>query len=158
MMPSRRPDDRLDLELRSEPGMLPAVREQLRRWAERRGWPDDRVAEIILAVDEALSNVIRHAYGSAATQPILLVAERTADADQRERIEIRIRDFGRAVDPADIRGRDLTEIRPGGLGVHLIRAMMSSVEYAPANGGGTLLIMRKYKDHCVRPQRSEANP
>jgi serine/threonine-protein kinase RsbW len=53
------------------------------------------------------------------------------------------------VDPAEICGRDLDDVRPGGLGVHLIRAMMSTADYSRAPGGGMLLVMRKYKSHTA---------
>jgi anti-sigma regulatory factor (Ser/Thr protein kinase) len=56
-----------------------------------------------------------------------------------------VRDYGRAVDPATIRGRDLSEVRPGGLGVHIIRSIMDEVCYEPAAGGGTRLNMLKWK-------------
>ena len=67
-------------------------------------------------------------------------------------IEIRIRDYGQQVDLAKIAGRDLGDIRPGGLGVHLIRAMMSSADYFHAPGGGLLLIMRKSLNHTGKSQ------
>ena len=139
----------LHLELESDPNILPNVREQLKVWTRAHGWTDEQTGEIILAVDEALCNVIRHGYDSQGAQKILLTARIIQEPKHGEGLEIHIRDFGKQIDPAKIRGRDLDNIRPGGLGVHIIRAMMSSAEYSRADGGGMLLVMRKYKSHVV---------
>ena len=139
----------LHLEIESDPNALPNVREQLEAWATARGWTDEQTGEVILAVDEALCNVIRHGYDSQGAHKILLTARNIQEPQHGQGLEIRIRDFGKQIDPAKIRGRDLDKIRPGGLGVHIIRAMMSSAEYSRAAGGGMLLVMRKYKSHVV---------
>lgn len=144
----------LELEYASDPRVLPEARRTMRDWTLPQGWSEDQTAEIALAVDEALSNVIRHAYDCERCHRILLSARALRDPRRGEGIEIRIRDFGKQCDPAQIRGRDLDEVRPGGLGVHIIRAMMSEVQYTPAEGGGMLLIMRKYKDHSARNPRA----
>jgi anti-sigma regulatory factor (Ser/Thr protein kinase) len=59
-------------------------------------------------------------------------------------LECDVRDFGRQVDPSTIRSRSLDEVRPGGLGVHIIRSVMDEVEYSRAEGGGMRLRMLKY--------------
>lgn len=141
--------DILELELASNPDVLPQARQTLRQWALDHGWTDDQAAEIALAIDEALSNVIRHAYDCDVTHAIQVSANVIDDPDAGEGLEIRVRDFGHQTDPDLIRGRDLDDVRPGGLGVHLIRAMMSSVRYTPAEGGGMLLTMRKFKHHSA---------
>jgi anti-sigma regulatory factor (Ser/Thr protein kinase) len=139
----------LELELTSDPHWLPELRERVRRWAESQGWSERQSGEIVLALDEAVTNVICHGYGGAPNQRIVVTVAAIADEQQGEGVEIRVRDFGRQVDPAVICGRDLTDVRPGGLGVHIIRAMTNSVEYQRAEGGGMLLTMRKYKTHAV---------
>jgi anti-sigma regulatory factor (Ser/Thr protein kinase) len=139
-----REDNLLQMTLRSDPRMLSEVRKSICDWSLQHHWTPDEAAEVVLAVDEALTNVIRHAYQCDSRHPIHLSLRAMQDP-QAEGIEVRLRDFGRACDPALICGRPLEDVRPGGLGVHIIRAMMHSVEYSPAEGGGTLLVMRKYK-------------
>ena len=146
--------DILELELASDPEELPGVRQALNRWAAAHGWSDDQASEISLAVDEALCNVIRHGYEGQTNNRIKLSASPVHDPKEGDGVELRVRDFGKQVDPADIRGRDLDNVRPGGLGVHLIRAMMNSVEYTPAKGGGMLLVMRKYKGHLAARRKT----
>ena len=42
------------------------------------------------------------------------------------------------------RGRELDDVRPGGLGVHLIETAMDEVEYSQPDGGGMEIRLRKY--------------
>ena len=56
---------------------------------------------------------------------------------------IDIHDYGRFVDPDEIRSRPLEAVRPGGLGVHLMKSTMDTVEYRPNDHGGTTLTMIK---------------
>ncbi|MFH1748092.1 MAG: ATP-binding protein [Planctomycetota bacterium] len=149
--------DVLNWEIRSDPCELPAVRERFAAWAIGHGWSKEQSAEIALAVDEALSNVIRHSYDCETTHTIQIALETIESSDHGPGLEIRLRDFGQQVDPANIKGRALDDVRPGGLGVHIIRAMMNSAEYSRASGGGMLLVMRKYKNHTVDSRRPQAN-
>ena len=53
-------------------------------------------------------------------------------------------DFAAPVDESALKGRDLDDIRPGGLGVHLIRTIMDEVQFVtPPAGVGNLLQLRK---------------
>jgi anti-sigma regulatory factor (Ser/Thr protein kinase) len=78
----------------------------------------------VLAVDEAITNIIRHAYGGDENQEIILRAESTPDT-----IEFRLRDFGRQADPETFKSRKLADVRPGGLGCHLIEQGFDTVTY-----------------------------
>ena len=70
----------------------------------------------------------------------------------QKRVSVRlVAEGGRQVEPAQICGRDLCDVRPGGLGVHIIRAMTSGIEYRKAEGGGMLAILRKHRDHTAVP-------
>lgn len=143
------PATSLELEMCSEPRCLPEIRERIRHWMETRDWSEPQVGEIVLALDEAVTNVIRHGYDNRPEQPIEIRVDSIADQEHGEGLEIRVRDYGKQVDPAVICGRDLDDIRPGGLGVHIIRAMTSNCEYRRADGGGMLLIMRKFRTHTA---------
>jgi len=135
----------LKLDLTSDPAVLPQVRDAMRGWCARQGWNAEHVADIVLAVDEALSNVIKHGYRGKPGFKIELCAGIVNDAQRGEAVEIRIRDYGKQVPLECIRGRDLDDIRPGGLGVHIIKSVMCTVEYSHAEGGGMRLVMRKYR-------------
>lgn len=135
----------LEQELTADPKELPGVRQTLRGWLTERGWTDDTVEQIVLAVDEALANVIRHGYGGPCDKRILLAVHALEDPARGPGIEISLRDFGQQIDPQKICGRDLDDVRPGGLGVHIIRTVMDEAEYSRARGGGMQLVMRKYR-------------
>ena len=105
---------------------LKGVRAQLREALGGVGCGRDCVDEIVLAVDEACQNIIRHAYGSAHEGDILLRVEQEGD-----RLLLWLRDFAPRVKPEQIAPRDLDDVRPGGLGVHLIQELMDECGFVP---------------------------
>jgi len=84
----------------------------------------------VLAVNEACMNVIQHAYGPGRTGEIVLEI-----LNNRDRVKFRVIDFAEPVDTAAVRPRDLDDLRPGGLGVHLIRQVMDEAGFVPAPAG-----------------------
>lgn len=148
--------DNADIELKfsSNPCYLSVVREAITRSSQARGFEDCTCGKIMLAVDEAVSNVIRHGYDGRHDQPIWV---RIGPADDSgDGLKVVIEDRARQVDPETIRGRDLDQIRPGGLGVHLIREMMDSVSYEFRDGGGMRLTLIKYG--CCNETTTPASP
>jgi hypothetical protein len=67
-------------------------------------------------------------------------------------LRIVIEDLGRQTDPGAIKGRDLDDVRPGGLGVHIIREVMDEVVYEKRPGGGMRLTLVK----CPHAPKDEA--
>ena len=137
--------DESHIRISSDPAELPVVRDAFREWTAAHGWPEDLIADIVLAVDEALSNVIRHGYDGRPGENIDISVKAIKDDKLGEGVEIRIRDFGKQVPLDKICGRDLDDLRPGGLGVHIIRSVMAHTEYAHAPDGGMTLLMRKFR-------------
>lgn len=137
------PADRI-IDLTSDPCELVSVRDAVRDWIAGLGWSEVRVADVVLAVDEALTNVMRHGYENRTDQPIHLSMRTITDPVRGVAVEVEIRDWGRQVPLDEIRGRDLDDLRPGGLGVHIIRNLMDYAEYSHAAGGGMRLLMRKF--------------
>jgi sigma-B regulation protein RsbU (phosphoserine phosphatase) len=94
---------------------------------------------LVLAVDEACTNIIRHAYCDCEPGTIALRLTR-----ERDMLGFELRDEAPAVDPARIRPRDLSECRAGGLGVAFIDELMDTWRIEPLPGGrGNVLIMQK---------------
>ena len=118
------------------------VRAVIEKVCELTGFDDKTAGRIMLSVDEALTNVIRHAYDGADDKPIEVEVTTVKDSPASS-LRICLRDYGRVADPATIKSRDLANVRPGGLGVHIMTASMDQVTYTPAEGGGTLLTMVK---------------
>lgn len=132
------------LMIASTPEHLCVVRAAMERYCGGLGFDELARGDIVLAVDEALSNIIRHAYHGQGDQPIEVTACPMHDAGNgRSGIQIELRDWGQSVEPSQLRSRDLSEVRPGGLGVHIMQACMDSVCYTPLPEGGSRLVMVK---------------
>lgn len=135
----------LKLELRSHPQLLGVIRGAMGPLLEVLGFSDENGREIIRAVDESVSNIMRHSYHGRMDQPIELYCsqlERRNGAGAEQGVEILLFDCGPAVDPTKLEARPLDEIRPGGLGLHIIRASMDSVEYERAGNLNRLRLVK----------------
>lgn len=135
-------DAAVRLSVRSMPSHLRVVRSAVEEMCRLVGFDESSVTRIVLSVDEAMTNIIRHAYGGREDQPIEIEMS-PLGASAPEGLRICLRDHGRQVDYSRIRSRDLKDVRPGGLGVHIMTECMDRLEYQPAEGGGTLLTMVK---------------
>ena len=93
---------------------------------------------MVLGVDEACTNIIRHAYHLRDDQPIALSLEAKGDC-----VCVRLRDYGRQCSAEAMRGRPTDLIKPGGLGVHLIRAAFDKVDYILKSRGTELVMTKK---------------
>jgi anti-sigma regulatory factor (Ser/Thr protein kinase) len=123
------------LEMVSNPVYLSGAREMIAAVARRLGFSDEGCGQIALAVDEALCNIIRHGYERKADRPIWVsvwpigAGGENAGTERAQGLRIVIEDEARQIDPGKIKSRDLDEVRPGGLGVHIIREVMDEVRY-----------------------------
>ncbi|MCD4825633.1 MAG: ATP-binding protein [Phycisphaerae bacterium] len=131
-------DQSLQIKILSDPAALGEVRRKVELFACRMGFDADAAGKVTLAVDEALTNIIRHAYGDRADKPIEIEL-----IDRAGELSITLRDYGCVVPKEKIHSRELDDVRPGGLGVYIISECMDCVEYQSAEGGGTLLVMKK---------------
>ena len=146
------PNQPVRLSLLSAPANLQVVREALEQMCRSLGFGAEATGAVVLGVDEAMTNIIRHAYKGRSDGPIEV--ELTPVRDGRDgALEIRLMDRGEHADPLKLERRDLSEIRPGGLGVHIITECMDKVEYRPREGGGTTLVMVKKR----QPQDSQSD-
>ena len=124
----------------SRPTYLAVIRQMVDTLCGRLGFPPADASRICLAVDEALCNVIRHGYDSDPDGPITLTIH---ESEAGQLVEFIVEDRARQVDLDTIRSRDLNDVRPGGLGVHLISEIMDSAAWEHREGGGMKLTMRK---------------
>lgn len=131
--------DPVRLTLPSHPKYLPLVRAIVQAGAELTGFDEELTHRLLLAVTEAVTNVIRHVYGGATGERIDLQLSARDD-----RFQLDIVDYGRFVDPQKIESRPLGDVRPGGLGVHLIKSTMDHVAYCENAHGGTTLTLVKH--------------
>lgn len=107
---------------------LAEVRDFVASHAENIGLNQKMISEIRLAVDEAYTNIIKHAYGNNSAETVDI--EIGSDDDQ---LWITLIDSGKSFDPESYREPDLMkrikEKKRGGMGVYLIRKVMDQVQY-----------------------------
>jgi len=116
-----------------------------RRWAAQHaqaaGFDKDAVFAVELAVGEAVTNIIRHAYDNQPGHEIHLSL--TIDDTK---FSLRILDFGRKFDPAKQPPPDLDAPREGGYGIYLMKKVMDEVIYdTTTHPHGTQLDLIKYR-------------
>jgi phosphoserine phosphatase RsbU/P len=123
----------------ARPEQMREIRSLLRSALDDAGVETAIRDKLVLAVDEACCNVIRHAYGPGSSGDIDLRV--TSEAGK---LEFRLLDSAPVVDPQCVRAKPLGECRSGGLGVALIDSVMDdwTLQERP-DGRGNRLIMRK---------------
>lgn len=118
---------------------LQEIRGQVRAAAEAVGCQEDLVQKLVLVVDEAIANVIQHGYQGSRCGDIRLQISQHQDL-----LRFELFDWATPVDPECIKPRDLSEARPGGLGINFIDSVMDSWEFKrPDHGEGNVLVMDK---------------
>jgi len=129
----------IEIKIPARPIFLKIIRLAVNHVCERTGFQQDEANNVTLAVDEACSNIIKHAYCGDSDE----VIEATFHMHD-DRLEVLLRDFGKKANPDKIKPRKLDDVRPGGLGVHLIKSVMDVVQYDTAVEHGNLLLLVKY--------------
>jgi serine/threonine-protein kinase RsbW len=122
----------LKLELRSQPNLLCVIRGALAPLMESLGFSGEHSRAIIRAVDEAVST--------------------------EQGVEILLFDSGPAVDTTKLEARPLDEVRPGGLGLHIIRGSMDTVEYKRTGRLNQLRLVKYAKPSKGESGSAEENP
>ena len=129
----------ITVHLHGDPKYLAGVREMVASVARRLGVDELSCSQLALAVDEALCNVIRHGYQGQDERPIWIriwpEPLESLKSDAPPGIRVVIEDEAAQVDPAAMQGRELDDVRPGGLGVHIIREVMDEAIYEKRSGG-----------------------
>jgi anti-sigma regulatory factor (Ser/Thr protein kinase) len=131
--------DRMKLVINTNPRLLHILRSVIRYYAQAAGFPESDVDCLAMAINEAATNVIRHAYDNRQDARLSLEVLPFPD-----RIVFVLEDEGRKVSPEAIRPRALDDVRPGGLGTYFIRCFMDESSYDPDFAGGNRLKMVKY--------------
>jgi anti-sigma regulatory factor (Ser/Thr protein kinase) len=135
----------LRVEMSSDPSLLCAVRGAVERLTESFGFSAEECRAVTRAVDEALTNIIRHAYNGRPDRPIELLfrSVRREDGDGATGgLEILLCDHGPEIELEKLCGRALDDVKPGGLGLHFIKQSMDIVEYKRANETNRLRLVK----------------
>lgn len=133
------------LSVPSDPRYLRMVRDCLSSLLDELGFDARDRTGVVLAVNEAYANVIQHCYQGDTTQRVDLTVWMMP-----QMLTIEIRDYGGKMDLACLQPRDLNEVRPGGIGTHLMRAVMDEVTYDVSSDTGTVLRMSKRRSQSCK--------
>jgi serine/threonine-protein kinase RsbW len=130
------------LRLAAELKDLSNIRRFVAESAEELGVLPASLPGVLLAVDEAVTNVILHGYGGQGG-PVEIEVSGSPDA-----LIIHLRDEAAPFDPTSVPTPDLEaspeQRAPGGLGVHLMRQAMDQLLYRrPASGGNELTMIKR---------------
>jgi len=144
----------LVLELPSEAALANVVRAVVRALAE--SCPEVRLDardldEIEVVLQEACTNVVRHAHRNDRSKPFRVDVRRLPDA-----LAIEVRDKGAPFDLASVSPPEPEALVEGGYGVHIMRAWMDEVSVRREGGGNVLRLVRRYRDPARRKEATLA--
>lgn len=131
-----------EVRIRNELAELVRVTEAMNRIGAEHGLAAQPLAELQVALDETVCNVIKYAWPDGGSHEIRV---RITVGDGHVTLEIA--DDGRPFDPLGAAppeppppGR---RPRPGGVGIHMLRQFMDGIEYARIDGGNRLTLTKR---------------
>ncbi len=135
--------DRIHVELPAKPEYVSIARLTVSGVANRLGFAYDDIEDIKIAVAEACTNVVEHAYSEGGS---IYLACYIYD----DRIQVVVADQGKSFDIQDVESRlgpvdgqkPVGDLKEGGLGLFLISSLMDKVEINEDNG--VMLVVTKY--------------
>lgn len=134
---------RYQLKLPSSTNHLELIREFVTNIARGVGFDDEKISQIELAVDEACTNVVKHAYKGDDKQPLDVLVQTDS-----KKFKIIISDKGKGFSPNKIKTPDmkkyLSEMRVGGLGIYLMQTLMDEVDFKMEPGKKNRVQLVKY--------------
>lgn len=133
--------DSVKIIIPSHPKYLSVVRNVTSKIGEIYGIDETIVNDLKLAIDEACTNIIRHAYKGDTTKRIII--RYTVNPGQ---YTVVLEDNGIKADINKLKGRDLNDIKPGGLGIHFIKRVFDIFMLDEKKKKGNRLILVKYLD------------
>jgi serine/threonine-protein kinase RsbW len=135
------PLERIEMVIANRVEELARVTARLDDLGMRRGLPRDTVADLHVALDEVLTNVLSHAYDDPGAHEIRIVLAVYPGALQAE-----IEDDGRPFDPLTVappdRAAPLGERKLGGLGIHFVRNLLSNLAYQRIGARNRLVLTK----------------
>jgi serine/threonine-protein kinase RsbW len=136
-------DNQLELEVKAKLENLAVLDDFVAEFMKQLGMKKDVTLQVRLAVSEACTNIIQHAYSGESEEPIIILCSMSGND-----LVIEIRDWGKPFDPDSVPQPDteseLLERKEGGIGIFLLRKMMDDVRYVFRAGRYNELRMIKH--------------
>lgn len=136
------PDKDLRLAVRSDPKLLASVRSLVRSWVDSWDIEEKTADKVVLAIDEACTNAIRHAYEGRGDGSVELTLHAAP-----EHLEFQVSDTGvscpsECTERRPLRPADVDKLQPGGLGIQLIYEVFDEVDFCPGESVGNCVTMK----------------
>jgi serine/threonine-protein kinase RsbW len=100
---------------------------------------DETLSDLKLALTEACTNSVRHAYREGRDGTVEIVYQLEPD-----RLVVEVTDDGEGFEPSEIAGSGNGDLSEGGLGIAIIRALADEVEIGERESGGSRLRFVKF--------------
>jgi serine/threonine-protein kinase RsbW len=144
------------LTLQNRLDQIERISRDLEAFGKRNGLPPRLVSDVSLALDEVLTNIVSYAYDDAAAHQIVVRL-----AVSEDRLVVEVEDDGKPFDPLSVEEPDLAmaaEDRPvGGLGLSLVRRLMSELGYERRGDRNVLVLTRTIAETGGAAARSALN-
>jgi serine/threonine-protein kinase RsbW len=136
------PDDRVvRLTIPAKAEYITLGRLALTAIARVRPLSDETLSDLKLALTEACTNSVRHAYDHGREGKVEIVYQLEPD-----RLVVEVADEGQGFEPAEPTGDGNGDLNEGGLGIAIIRAVADEVEIGEGASGGSRLRFVKFLD------------
>ena len=140
--PQTAADGELRLELAPQLPEIARMVEALEAYAERTGLPTETAYQVTLVLDELVTNIVSYGVPPGETRPITLRLSYTGGV-----LEIVLSDPGKPFDPRSVpppdTGASLEDRQIGGLGVHIARSFMDSLDWRYDGGENHLTLVKR---------------
>jgi serine/threonine-protein kinase RsbW len=133
----------------SDTANLAESRKRIEQFATEQHFKPEHICALGLSVNEAMANIIRHAYSGEPQKPITITVElaflsssETSDTDKV--IRISMRDWGTGQHPVRKQPAETRDpLEPGGLGLICLHKLMDQVSYVPQADGMLLRLIKR---------------
>lgn len=143
--------DIVSLNITSHVDNLAEARQLVEDAGERFGCETEAVAEMVLAMNEAVTNIIVHGYQNHRGAINIEVEQSHGD------FIVRLRDQARLYDPTKRPDPDINmplHLRPyGGMGVYMMRNLVDELAYRTLDGGNELILVKR--EVCKKERAKE---
>ncbi|MCX6557661.1 MAG: ATP-binding protein [Candidatus Aminicenantes bacterium] len=135
-------DKNVEVRLPNSLAALSRLHDVVVQFCQRQSIHPDTEFKIDLALDEVVSNIVRYAYDDPQPHEIVVRLKGSRDS-----VRISVEDDGRPFNPLLVPEIDvnaaLSERRPGGLGIHLVRRLLDQVRYQRRPAGNRLILIKR---------------
>ena len=119
---------RLELFVPAQPVALPGVRTRLREWLSALAWPEPDADDVVMAVSEACTNAVEHAYRSGIPGQVAVKCDSVEAGEGKRQVVVLVRDWGRWRPAQGNRGFR-------GHGLSMMRGCMQTVRFEHGDRG-----------------------